>query len=733
MFHNQFASNRTEIFHFVNTLHTVSSCKHINTKNRIIKIKPKSKLNSKQMATQQSSKLKTKAEKLIGQYEQRLRDIKSIDINEIGLEGVAELCDGFELEMNTLNSKKAAILSEETRATIKDLYLMITLQYRYIVSVTRSINDIIRPRLELVATEDIGIKLTKANQVFEKLQLNKSISESIKQTLLKKFNSQMQEITNFFINNYFPVEFRDSIFLIESTLAEPELYSLPSLIMWRETAKGKISKIQLIKKNDVIPEIIKVNITNKYKSLVKQLQAEILKLRTYPIPEPWCSYTMRQGLTHVIEGEFIFFVHPGIEEDMRPLNLSDRDLLPGGISRLEYDTRLNRVNTETALAIGKLEDNNASHMERLLEWFENSYMRIEEGVNFAFTELSDSHRDARSLEYLVDKNQDDELLKEIYNMVLRQIRHYFNNRIDIPSVAIDIINNPILTAPPMAERNIPTASGIDRGGDSRINLVAPSSVVVVMKTVIVADGYGHRVSRYRTRDLWCMGSSYNDKYDTPVSLTYFKGSVYVAYRDVLLPFTLTWKDSEITLIDPTVPGIAIPEISCTANNENNLYVGTLTPSLLLINTDTNSVEREYPLQAIRYPASHKKGSRYPWLQDMKAANDLIVCLFTGSPSPLQLFSFEGELIRSVIREDQITEAYHFAVYFNAVTGELRFYISDFWDNAIKVFDTEGMYIENICEEGTGLCQISRPTGLFIEETGYITYCDMKENNCLQRL
>ena len=217
--------------------------------------------------------------------------------------------------------------------------------------------------------------------------------------------------------------------------------------------------------NNLIPAIIWNNIINKYQSLTKQLQAEILKLRTYPIPEPWCSYVMRRGLTHMIKGEFIFFVHPGIEEDMRPLNLSNRDLLPGGISRLEYDTRLNRVNIETALAIGKLEDNNASDMERLLKWFESSYEEIEWRVNFAFTELRDLHRDSRSLEYLVDKNQDDELLKEIYDIVLRKIRHYFNNRIDIPSVAISISNIQILTAPPMEERNIPTASGIDRGGD----------------------------------------------------------------------------------------------------------------------------------------------------------------------------------------------------------------------------------------------------------------------------
>ena len=81
-------------------------------------------------------------------------------------------------------------------------------------------------------------------------------------------------------------------------------------------------------------------------------------------------------------------------------------------------------------------------------------------------------------------------------------------------------------------------------------------------------------------------------------------------------------------------------------------------------------------------------------------------------------------------KDQIVEAYHFAIFGNAVTGEVRIYTSDFWDNAIKVFDIQGQCIENICEEGTGLCQLSRPTGIFVVHSGYITYCDMKEDNCL---
>ena len=137
------------------------------------------------------------------------------------------------------------------------------------------------------------------------------------------------------------------------------------------------------------------------------------------------------------------------------------------------------------------------------------------------------------------------------------------------------------------------------------------------------------------------------------------------------------------------------------------------------------------MNPIRYHS--KKKTRYPWLQDMKAPGDFIYCLFTGSPSPLQVFTLKGELINFVLTEDKIGGAYHFDLFWNPVTEEWRIYITDFWDSAIKVFDLEGRFIETFSEKGFGLGQIFHPTGIFVEETGFITVCDMKEDNCLQRL
>ena len=133
-------------------------------------------------------------------------------------------------------------------------------------------------------------------------------------------------------------------------------------------------------------------------------------------------------------------MHPGIEEDMRPLKLSDRDILPGGLTRQEYDSRMNRMKGESTIAIEEFKSRYAKgiyRMEWKLKWIKGSFAEIEKDINFAFTELPLLYRDERSLEYLVDKNQDDELLQEIFDTLLRRIRHFYNNRINIPSVDID--------------------------------------------------------------------------------------------------------------------------------------------------------------------------------------------------------------------------------------------------------------------------------------------------------
>ena len=801
------------------------------------------------METKQS-KAKQCGERWIDQYEhfqQRLREIESIDIDTLSLEELKELCHALEIEMWELDSKKASKLPGERRDRFKQQYLEIIQGYRDTVRKTETLNELIDELTKLNALKDkreatFEKQISTVRQELKKLKSNKTRYSYHKRDLILKVETELQridkeiidqilsqvpqeirdsikknttnvkecrnivrcyelipeltkmkapinkrqeatfekqistarqeleklksnesigsyqiwdgkcflifrietefkrldkEVTDQFLN----VEVWDNIDLIEKTLGEPHLYSLPYLIMWRKTTQEKIHKIKNLPLP--IPQEIVTEKIEKYESLIKQLRAEILKLRTYPIPEPWGSHCMRVELTYLMKGEFIFFVHPGIEEDMRPLKLSDRDILPGGLTRQEYNSRMNRMKRESSIAIEKLKARNAEDMdiEEELKWFEDSFAEIKKDVNFAFTELPLLYRDGRSLEYLVDKNQDDVLLLGIYDTLLRRIRHFYNNIIDIPSVTMDYYHNfPMLVAPPKAERNIPIASGVDRGATEGLQLVTPASVVIHKNTVFVADKYGHSISYYRDRDLEAIGSYHHTTADTPVSITIIKDSLYACYSNELVKFSLSWGKKYVENIQFKT-SIQIPQICCTASLYNpfklitasdyGLFVGTLKPSLIHINTDPLQIKQEYPLNPIRYHTNEK--NRYPWLQDMKATWNSIMCLFTGSPSPLQEFSLKGELRRSVLTEDKIEGAYHFNMFWNPVTREWKFYITDFWDSAIKIFDKEGQFIETFSEKRFGLGQIIQPTGIFIEESGLITVCDMKEDNCLQRL
>ena len=86
------------------------------------------------MTTKQTTETKAKAEKLIGQYEEKLTEIKSFDLTEIESRRLEELCGYFELEMRTFKQDDtASILSQKTFNSIKDQYLTIIEQCRSLI------------------------------------------------------------------------------------------------------------------------------------------------------------------------------------------------------------------------------------------------------------------------------------------------------------------------------------------------------------------------------------------------------------------------------------------------------------------------------------------------------------------------------------------------------------------------------------------------------------------------
>ncbi|KAI6651013.1 hypothetical protein LOD99_5590 [Oopsacas minuta] len=83
---------------------------------------------------------------------------------------------------------------------------------------------------------------------------------------------------------------------------------------------------------------------------------------------------------------------------------------------------------EYSIAKDELVPRNVDDIEEKCKEMEDWYALVEDSVTTTFEELSFLYRDARSLKYLARKNKEDKDLKEIYEIVLRYIRHYYNNR-----------------------------------------------------------------------------------------------------------------------------------------------------------------------------------------------------------------------------------------------------------------------------------------------------------------
>ena len=107
-------------------------------------------------------------ERLIDQYEhfqQRLREIESIDIDRLSLEGLKELCYALEIEMRELDSERASKLPGERRYRFKQHYLTIIQGYKDTVRKTDSLNELLDKLNKLKAIKD------KREATFEKTNI----------------------------------------------------------------------------------------------------------------------------------------------------------------------------------------------------------------------------------------------------------------------------------------------------------------------------------------------------------------------------------------------------------------------------------------------------------------------------------------------------------------------------------------------------------------------------------
>ena len=117
--------------------------------------------------------------------------------------------------------------------------------------------------------------------------------------------------------------------------------------------------------------------------------------------------------------------------------------------------------------------------------------------------------------------------------------------------------------------------------------------------------------------------------------------------------------------------------------------------------------------------------------DIKIDNDeFIYVLCEKSCYPVQLFDFEGKLVKCLVHRSEMSRGYFFC--FNS---ELEIFISDNCDSVVRVFNRRGYLIEVLGrrDETTNENILKYPTGIALNSDGNIIICDEKPTQLLQAL
>ena len=152
------------------------------------------------MTAKQGAESRNELEKLIGQYEVRLREIKHIDISEISFEEMEKLCSGFELEMNSLDSEEASELPEEIRASLKHRYQMIIRRYKTIMEEILPFNEIFTEltnlKIPLYKRDEVAFErqISTARQELEKIKSDKTIGLHFKHFLTLRYERELKRL-----------------------------------------------------------------------------------------------------------------------------------------------------------------------------------------------------------------------------------------------------------------------------------------------------------------------------------------------------------------------------------------------------------------------------------------------------------------------------------------------------------------------------------------------------------
>ena len=118
--------------------------------------------------------------------------------------------------------------------------------------------------------------------------------------------------------------------------------------------------------------------------------------------------------------------------------------------------------------------------------------------------------------------------------------------------------------------------------------------------------------------------------------------------------------------------------------------------------------------------------QYTKLLDIRVTTSLFVVLFLPSNKPIQTFSREGNLVRTIASEEQLERPCYLCL-----DRHCNIIVSNCDAHNIKVFSQEGDLIATIGHEGTRPGEFKHPNSIDVDKYGRIVVVDFKDTNMLQ--
>ena len=114
------------------------------------------------------------------------------------------------------------------------------------------------------------------------------------------------------------------------------------------------------------------------------------------------------------------------------------------------------------------------------------------------------------------------------------------------------------------------------------------------------------------------------------------------------------------------------------------------------------------------------------LRDLKLAPSLFIVLFHECPYSVQSFSRDGNLMHSIVSQEQLIEASYFCL-----DRHMNIIVSDYAAHNVKVFSREGQLVAIIGHKGTGPGEFQFPQGVDVNKEGLVVVADRKQFPILQ--